>query len=276
MSAYDIELAVKSRIPKELLNEASSLHLAMHVSSDAVQATLADVAIGMERWSCSFYLERKSDLKESVRLIEDRNWSERVFRKCTLTFNCKNFTLVPAAFYNETMMGDLLRFNTTETQEFIEQLYLPMAEAHIVYGIPEALVALSARFPNIRIMPSVYPLTLSVEREVTRKNIYITVFIECDYMALIVFKEGQLQLLNYFEIAGHEDVLYYITSVFMRLKLDQESAQISLMDDGRHTQLHKTLAVYYPDIHYVSDHLSANRSTEVALNYVPYQQIQCV
>jgi len=69
MSAFDLELAAKALIPKDALNQASSLRLAMHIGEGVVEAVVADVATGDFIWSEIFkpdFFDNWADSDNSV------------------------------------------------------------------------------------------------------------------------------------------------------------------------------------------------------------------
>src|SRR5688572_10672491 len=100
MTAFVPGIAARALIPRDLLSQASALHLCMHIHPRWVAVALADAAGGQVTWSEQFDIEQAHvDTWDDVAgFIRGRNWSEKVFRKCTLTFDTADFTLVPSAF----------------------------------------------------------------------------------------------------------------------------------------------------------------------------------
>ena len=88
MSAFNPEIAARALMPKELLHEASSLHLCLHLSVGKMQVALAEASGRDFLWAEDFFFETiKHTYADAVDFTTGRNWSEKVFRKCTLTYD---------------------------------------------------------------------------------------------------------------------------------------------------------------------------------------------
>ena len=101
MSSFSPEIAAHALMPKDLLSQASSMHFAMHLSPTYVEAALAEAAGGEFHWARSFRIDAGHQTeKDMVTFVNDRNWNERVFRKCTISYDVLKFWLVQAALFN--------------------------------------------------------------------------------------------------------------------------------------------------------------------------------
>lgn len=248
MSVFDLELAAKALVPKDLLNEASSLHLAIHIGDGLVEAAVADVASGEMLWSRAFKPDFFDGLQSQVDFILERNWAERVFRKCTLTYDSRCFTLVPAPFFTEQESARLLAYNTGKEIRHVDHVYLPGADAHLIYEIPAEIRSLIKKFPNVRILPSVFVLALNAESTLQRRDQQIQMYVSKNYMLLCVHLAGKLQLLNYFDIQGETDVLYFLSNAVMRSVMDPEDLILEFADCAGMPGLERLLKTYYSNV----------------------------
>ena len=274
MSAFDLELAARALAPKDMLNQASSMRLAMHIGEGLVEATIADVASSNIVWSEVFKQDIFEDLQTQIDFIQDRNWSERVFRKCSLTFDSRCFTLVPAPFFTESESHRLLAYNTGREIQFVDHVYLPGADAYLVFEVPGSIKTLVKKFPNVRILPSVFLLALNAESNIQRRDQQIQMYVGKNYMLLCVHLSGKLQLLNYFEVQSETDVLYFLSNAVMRAVMDPEDLILEYADSFGFTGLEKMLKAYYSN---VTNQLTAlNIRNAESFSFFTSLQIKCV
>jgi len=274
MSAFDLELAAKALIPKDALNQASSLRLAMHIGEGVVEAVVADVATGDFIWSEIFKPDFFDNLQSQIDFILDRNWSERVFRKCTLSFDSRCFTLVPTPFFAESESHRLLSYNTGKNIQHLDHLYLPGADAYLIFEVPEEIKSLIKKFPNLRILPSVFLLALSAESTLQRRDQQIHMYVGKNYLLLCVHLSGKLQLLNYFDVQSENDIVYFLSNAVMRAVMDPEELMLFYADTFVYNGLENLLRTYYSNITNQRDEL--NISNAESFSHQTRLQIKCV
>jgi hypothetical protein len=110
MSTFNPEISARALIPKDLMGQASSLHLSMHLATDFVEAALAEAAGGEFHWTGIFPIEsNQMSGKDALHFVTERNWSDKVFRKCSVSFDTSEICLVPRAFFEPDKAMELIR-----------------------------------------------------------------------------------------------------------------------------------------------------------------------
>lgn len=236
-------------MPKELLNEASSMHLCLHLAPGRLQVAVAEASGRDFHWAEDFITENhRHNYSDAVDFTVGRNWSEKVFRKCTLTYDTALFTLVPNAFFDVSKQKELLEFNTGKQATNPTHLPLPEMDAVMVFEQDEHVRSLIKQFPNVRIFPTAYLFVkhalLLAERDETTFHISRI----GKAMLLSVVKNKKLLLLNHFDAENEEDVLYHASNTALRLNIDFENVHIALYEMPRADVLNTLLKSYNPRV----------------------------
>jgi hypothetical protein len=227
MSAFNPEISARAIIPKDLLGQASSLHLAIHINSEFVEASLSEAAGGEFHWSGIFPLETDhKNIREALAFVSERNWGERVFRKCTVSFETPEVCLVPAAFFKEEKASELLSFQCEMSSPAAEFIEFPELDAVMIYGLPAWSADICRKFPNARFFP-LAALALRHAQSFAGSGPDVLGIYACAHqLSLIVFRNRKVHLINHFHVEGDEDILYHATNAAMRLGIDFENAHI--------------------------------------------------
>lgn len=245
MTPFSPETAARAMMPKDLLGEASSLHLCLHLSPGYMQVALAEAAGSDFQWAEDFAPEQiKHTYSDTVDFTAGRNWAEKVFRKCTLTFDTASFALVPNAFFDATKERELLEFQTGKTSQSTAHLPLPEIDAVMVFEQDPQVRELIKQFPNVRIFPTAYLFVKHALLRAEREESTLHIGRIGHQMLLCVVKNKKLLLLNHFEVQSDEDVLYHASNAAMRLAIDFENAQLSLYEIAQTDSLATLLKGY--------------------------------
>lgn len=257
MSAFSPEIAARAMMPREYLNEASSLHFAMHLSSGYIQVALAEASGSEFLWSEDFTIEqRKHSYADAVDFVSGRNWSEKVFRKCSLTFDTDEFTLVPNAFFDVAKGRDLLEFNTGKPSLLPAHLPLQEMDAVMIFNQDEYVRELSKQFPNVRIFPTAYLFIKNALARAERDETTLHLSRTSNHSLLAVVKNKKLLLLNHFDVQNEEDILYHASNAAMRLNIDFEHAGIELYEMPISDTLFPLLKKYNQHVSYAFNDLN--------------------
>ncbi len=229
MSVFNPEIAARALMPKELLAEASSLHLCLHLGVADVMVAVVEASGHTVRWWQSFQPEvLHHTYRDAATFIAPRNWSERIFRKCTLSFDTAGFALVPTAFLQPGHEAQILHFQTGISAEQPASLPLPEMDAALLFEQDSHVRSLIKQLPNVRIFPTAYLWVkyalLSAEKDDTHFHIAHL----GKEMLLTIVKNKKLMLLNRFEAQSAEDLLYYASHAALRLNMDFEKVDLRL------------------------------------------------
>ncbi|MFM9986634.1 MAG: DUF3822 family protein [Flavobacteriales bacterium] len=269
MTPYVPEIAARAKISKELLGQASMLHCCMHLNSDRVEISLADATTGQISWAEAFDIEPRvsGSWEEVLNFIAERNWFEKVFRKCTLTFDTGEYTVVPTAFFEQGREAQLLQFHTGKEYLQAEVLSLTEYGAQFVFDIPQGIRALSGHFPNIRIFPAAWIMARYawMQAPATGSNIFI--WQTGNRMDLLFLQDRKLLLCRNDLVQSAEDILYHAANAAMRLGVDFENTPLflySLKDDSTTRNVFASYCKELKPVH------------EGAVSIITKMQISCV
>ena len=245
MSSFSLEIAAHALIPKELLSEASSLHFAVHLSTTYVEASLAECAGGELHWSRSFRPESAhQSVEEMLAFINERNWSERVFRRCTISYDVTKFCMVPFAFFSQENCRSMLEFNCGQLDNEVAYIEMRELDAVLIHEVPSWTQGLQSKFPNARFLPSSFLFLKHSAMIAERDGQSLMIYRDGNMMMLAAFKNRKLQLFNAYPIQNEEDILYYASNAAMRLNIDFEHVALHVYSHTKDNSLYGLLKHY--------------------------------
>lgn len=231
MSAFSPETASRALLPKEIINEASSHHLCLHLSDEILQVAVAPASGGDFLWAEEFEIDPlRHTYEDAASFAQGRNWSDKIFRKCSLTFDTSLFTPVPSAFFDASKQSELLTFQTGATIFSAANLSLPEIAAFLVYEQDNHVRSLIKMFPNVRIFPLAYLFVKHALLRSERHELAMHISKIGSHMLLAVVKNKKLILINHFDVKNEEDVLYHASNISLRLGIDFERVELSLYE----------------------------------------------
>jgi hypothetical protein len=229
MSPFDPELLARALMPREWMQRAEQLHLSLHLQPHQVSVALWESRCV---WRESFTLPASSsdDCAEAVRFVKERNWTEKIFRRVTISFDTPYCTLVPQSFEIPGKQAELLWFNMPRPDEMVATCPLDELGATAVYATDSSLKPLIVIWPHARVFPSLMPLirqALLPKEASTGIHVYLTE----GRLWLVVVVNGKLALANHFSAQGSEDVLYHIANACMQHTLGLTTVAVWLYGD---------------------------------------------
>ncbi len=226
MTVFDPEIAAQAILPKEIGAKSMSLHLAIHLHPEMVQAMVFDYESQQILWLKKFDLDDTYDrtLARAVDFVNLKNWGDFVFRKTSISFDYPDFTLVPTGFLEDGKQSDLLKFSVGREPDNVEVYEVNEVGAAVLYDLPVIVQRLAERFPNARFFPSVGFFL----KDTLRSANGLHVLVQEGFMLAVVFHEGDMRLTNHYGIQNNEDVLYHLSNAAMRLNIHLASAKVVL------------------------------------------------
>lgn len=245
MSPFSPEIAAHALIPKEFLNQASSLHFALHLGQHYVEAALAEAAGGEFHWARAFKTENEAQHENDViEFVTARNWNERVFRKCSISFDVMKFALVPSAFYSQESAVTFLEFNCGAVVNDVHSAEIREVNAFLIYESPQWINDLTRIFPNGRFFPSAYLFLKHACVVSAQKKETLIIAYTGSLMLLAIFRDGRPLLLNGYPVQNEEDVLYHASNAAMRLQVDFENVPLFIYSLSGDKALHNLMKHY--------------------------------
>lgn len=151
------------------------------------------------------------------------------YSKISVNYTGRQFTLVPAAFFDEKDARELLEFNCGDTGAGIILSDEVNADIRLIYSIDEALKSTIDRlFPNhhLRHTGSVLAKLLLQSDELANEQVLL--HMDKGSLFITIKKDGQLQLCNHYQVQTDEDILYYVLFVLEQFGLNPATVKVSL------------------------------------------------
>ncbi|MFN0032538.1 MAG: DUF3822 family protein [Flavobacteriales bacterium] len=246
MSTFIPEIAARALMPRELLADASAMHLCMHAGPGAVCVAVAQAGTTRALWSQTFATDAGSHdaFHESIQFILDRNWADKVFRKCTFTFDTLNFCVVPSALFERGKEKELLQFHTGKQHKLVQTAALNEMQAELVYEQMEHYTTLVHRFVNVRVVAAPALLARAAHMLSQGERHCIHIAHHAGQLTLCILHQNQLQLLNAYQAKSTADVLYFTANAAMQLGIDLENAQLMVHSHHENEELTQLLSDY--------------------------------
>jgi hypothetical protein len=130
---------------------------------------------------------------------------------CYISYNYKETTMIPAAFYNESALADILDsiYTPNKTSSYFSEKEAGL-EAIIAYRVDSRIESvLNQHFPQAIVHSSI-SLQLPVFKE---KSNFLYCIIYQNNLKVISFKQQELQLVQFFDYTTPTDVAYHLLNV---------------------------------------------------------------
>ncbi len=253
MAVFNPEMAARMKMPKELLDEASSLHLAMHLSEQSVEAALFDAATSQCKWHVFVDITALSD---PAQFVYERNWNEQVFRKCSVSFDCDRFALIPKAYFDENLCAEYIRLQHGSISSDTTYLELSEIDAVLCFALPSWHQRVVSMMPNARLIPSAALLMRYARMHAPREGSAFITWVCAQSMTLACMKEKNPVLLASNAVSSEEDVLYYLSNAAMQLDVDLENVSLNLLVSAPGMEVKPLLERYIVNIISLSSSVS--------------------
>lgn len=154
--------------------------------------------------------------------------------------NNQHFTLVPETLFDHVHKQDYLRLNSDlhADNEQVHYYRHSNMEAVNIFAVENALLEkVEVLFPDadVQFVHQTSSLIKGVMHQARRskdKSIYI--FVERNYVTILVVSDSGLQFCNLFHYLSPEDFIYYIVFVMQEQKLNPEQETIHVWGDVTH------------------------------------------
>jgi len=188
------------------------IHLAIEINTGAVRFVKLDGSFIVSKNEFTFV--DKQDYRYNQQLteyLEYLQFKEIDFDECSLSWSCKQSTLVPSNVYNESDANSIFNLCFGESISNNEIDYNRIADPSIVnvHWFPFWLKSFFVvKFPRIVMQHEGTHLLRGIFKESTFKSKAVIVLHQ-DFFTLILVKENNLHYYSSFEYSTIEDVVYY-------------------------------------------------------------------
>jgi hypothetical protein len=244
MAVFNPELAAKMKMPKELLDEASSLHFVVHIGDCFVEASLFEASSSKCRW----HVMSDEFLGDPVEFIYQRNWHDQLFRKCTVSFDTTLYAAVPAAYFDETQTAAYLKLQHGLSVTSPHAIEMPELDAVCCYDSPDWFSRLMSFIPNARIFPAASLLARYAAFSSPSDGTACVCWVTDKQLTMACLRQRKLQLLASNEVNSEEDVVYHVANAAMRLGFELEQVVFDLIVGRSMTELMPLLSKYIREV----------------------------
>jgi hypothetical protein len=245
MSVFDPELAARMKMPKELLDRAGDLHFAMHVGDNYVHASLFDFTDSACLWNVQSELPAAMAIEK---FVYQRNWLEGIYRRCTITFDCDQYALVPRSLFDENAVSDYLKLQHGAETGATDSMELPEADVIVCYQLPNWSGEIMRFFPNARLMPLSALITKAAAAKFQQQQQSIIAAVSPNHVTLACIRNKMLLLLSTQDAKTPDDILYHLSNAAMRLEVDLENCAVDVIASQGSEEAIMLLRRYVKDV----------------------------
>lgn len=239
------------------INKTSTYNLSIQISQRGYTYCILDtyskeyVAIkhkgyGMELTDENLYDEIKQNLTNDP-------FMGKSYKSVDMVFVTRKSLLVPNAIFDKSKLKDLTNANfSVSDKEEIQFNKMKSISACNVFVIPSYITTLMVNtFPEINFYHEATPLIENIIKNGSEAAT-ISVNFYYDYMEIAVTEAGKVLLYNTFAYQTATDVLYCISSIMSKLKLDKKTAVRLSGYHDQESEVYKLLYTYLPNVCFVS------------------------
>lgn len=191
---------------------------------------------------------------------------KKKFHSFQVTFINNRATLIPNAVFKTEELASYHRFNFINQEEdlFFNDALINLS-AHNVYSAPDYIVNEFKHFQKVSFKHFSTSLIESslLHAKTTHTLSLIDVHVLPESFQIIIIKNQQLALYNFFEYQTSEDFIYYLLFVLDQLNIDNEEASIRLLGE-----VEKNSAIYLMINKYIKTITFAKSSESLRFSYV--------
>ena len=148
------------------------------------------------------------------------------YNNCTVCYNYKECTIVPASMYDEKMLADILNLlfvNNSPVSDYQEKI--ESMDAFILYRVDKNVEGVLQRhFTNAK---TYHSNSLQIP-ELRDKNDFLYCIIYQKSIKVILYKNADLQIIQYFDYTTPADVAYYLLNLCALHGLSASGIDITL------------------------------------------------
>ncbi|GGE31236.1 DUF3822 family protein [Psychroflexus planctonicus] len=186
-----------------------------------------------------------------------KNWKkEYPNAEIKICYHHSYFAIVPSEIYSPEFTSDYLKFNTqlfpndSISEEEIEKLSVHIPFVPYINIHNELLDV----YNLVEFTHSIHSSIEWAEKLCRNQNgEHAFAFVQKDSFVLVIFKDKQLQLANYFDYVTAEDFTYYCLFAIEQFQLDREQMHFSMLGDvSIESEIHHYMYTYIKNLVLIS------------------------
>lgn len=224
------------------LSQAGNCNLYISISSRALRFAVVDVErnkfVALEDYEL-ITVFTPLQVAEQLRLIADQNpiLQEQRWLDVRVSVSNQYFTLVPETLFDPAHQQDYLRLhsNIDTQQQMVLFNRTTGLEAVTIFAVENVVYRMAQQiFPdkNLQFVHQTSSLIKSVLHQADRKaGRSMHLFVERNYVTILVVDENGLQFCNVFHYLSPEDFIYFVIFVMQEQKMNPEQETITAWGD---------------------------------------------
>ncbi|QCR21730.1 DUF3822 family protein [Pontibacter sp. SGAir0037] len=260
-SSTHFRLAHKIHDEAFTLSEATKCNLYIKISPKTIRIGVADTERNkfvvledyelMTVFSPLQVAEQLSLIAETNPLLKEQRWLH-----VRVSVSNKFFTLVPVTLYDPAHKEDYLRLHSDLNlqQDIVLSYRHSDMEAVNIFAMEGVIYRMAASLFSERPIQHVHQTSALMKGALhqtgrkTGRNVYV--FVEENYLTILVVSETGLQFCNIFPYMSAEDFIYYVIFVMQEQKMNPEQETITVWGDITHDSgLFSILTKYIRHVH---------------------------
>ena len=164
-----------------------------------------------------------------------------------LIYEADRYTVVPSTIFKSEDAESLLNFHfqPSHTSSTLWNRVLD-EEVVVIFSIPSSLkLALQTLFPSTTITHHISHFIQTI-KAANQSSLHI--WVRSTKMDVVVFKNGNLRLVNSFSYQTTEDMTYHTLNIYEQLQLDTEKHSVYIYNDLKKEELKKMLKRYVGEV----------------------------
>ncbi len=212
------------------INKTNTYHLSLQFSKSGYTYSIADtikrqylgikhVPFNNNKLNPEYYYDMVADVLNQDQLLSKN------YKAVDLIYVSDKSTLIPANMFDKAYVRQLFEVNfQLFDYEEIHFNKLKSSDIYNVFVIPSYITTLFINtFPEIRFFHQTTPMIESLYQFKHQfKNIFVAVNVYYDFIDVLGIKQGKIQFFNTFAFKNNSDILYYITNIIAKHKLDPD------------------------------------------------------
>ena len=227
------------------LSQAVNSNLYISISSKAIRFAVADLErnkiVALEDYEL-ITVFTPLQVAEQLSLIAEQNplLQEQRWLNVRVSISNQHFTLVPETLFDPAHQADYLRLHSdlNPQQEVVLYYRHSGLEAVNIFAVDGVIYRMTqSLFPEraVQFLHQTSPMIKSVLHQTDRQaGRSMSIFVERNYVTILVSDEGGLQFCNVFYYLSPEDFIYYIVFVMQEQKMNPEQETITAWGDITH------------------------------------------
>jgi hypothetical protein len=211
-------------IPENLVATSVRYQASMHIGAYQLQLALIHIESGEVAYTYEEnFSEHQGFAFDGVIQKLTQFWPNTVFHSTTVELEPTEFTLIPENLFDPS--NERLYFGGSLAVDQVV-LYEKQNAFVFVYALSSKLLVLKSMIPGIKFIPTPLLITTSNATPALNKS-QANILIRGGKNGIHLFKDGKLQLLNFFPGNSMADTLYFLSNACIQHNINMSNLEVT-------------------------------------------------